>query len=307
LAEFVKCVRTWKPPYALNTHYSRAVIGALADAAHVHRNVAALGGMESDIQRFLRTHPNLLDTDEEMREFCRRFPKLTRSEFEFELNVYRNIVTSETYSEAGTGDDDGDGGHDPKAEEAFQIDVEADINSASISEVLGEWTRTASRHDKRDRYFADGWWSVWNPPPHVGWERRNQNDRLAPIVKVADPGPLKFTPEWRRLTPEWRPQSGYVDENDYRGLGEGTSSMRSGAVSPPLKLPIGQSESAAYSLWNPTPKPGGGRSFPVGSNLFNPDDDSTQKTHLFDAEIEMIADTDTEIENDDDNFLRKAA
>jgi hypothetical protein len=240
IAEFARHVHTWKPPHSLNTHYRKAVIGALADAAHWHRNIAGLGGMESDIQRFLRSHLNL--EIEEVQEFCRRFPNVTLSEFEFELNTYRNIVTSETYSEAGDGDDDSDGSGDPKKDEAFQTDIDADLDSASVADVIGEWTLTASRHDKRNRYFADGWWSVWNPPPQVGWERRDLNDRLAPIIKVAEREPLK-------ITDQWRPQSGYVDENDYRGLGEGLSSQRSCAVKPPPPMPTGQASPYA-SYWN---------------------------------------------------------
>ena len=92
---------------------------------------------------------------------------------------------------------------------------------------VSDWTRTSSYHDKRDRYFSDGWWSKWSPPPivpgnaYIGWERRKQQDRIAPLLKVAEPGVSKFTEQWRSQSAEWHPQSGYVDENDYRGLGEG--------------------------------------------------------------------------------------
>jgi hypothetical protein len=289
IAEFARHVLTWKPPYALNTHYRKAVIGALADASYVHRNVAALGGMESDIQRFMRAHPNVTNDPAEMKAFCRCFPNLTKSEFEFELNTYRNVVTSESYSEAGTGDDDGDGGHDPKAEEAFQTDKDADIDSADVSEAIGQWTLTASRHDKRDRYFADGFWSVWNPPPHVGWERRELNDRLAPILKVADLELFKFAPEWR-------PQSGYVDENDYRGLGEGASSLRSCAVKSPPQMPVGQDD--RESLWNYRP--------PSKRRSINPDGCIPHSAPFDEMIASTIGATDIATPSNDNEFKQAA-
>jgi hypothetical protein len=47
VAEFAQRVKTWKPPCSLNTHYKKAVIGALADAAYAYRNKPALGGWKA--------------------------------------------------------------------------------------------------------------------------------------------------------------------------------------------------------------------------------------------------------------------
>ena len=86
VAEFAQRVLTWKPPYALNTHYRKAVIGALADAVYVHRNVPGLGGVESRIQRFLRTHPGL-----DIEAIRQKFPNLTDAEIDREIADYINL------------------------------------------------------------------------------------------------------------------------------------------------------------------------------------------------------------------------
>jgi hypothetical protein len=248
VAEFAQRVLTCKPQYALNTHCRKAVIGALADAVYVHRNVPGLGGVESRIQRFLRTHPGL--DVEAIRE---KFPNLTDAEINREIADYVNLGIrpskksqlaghGDSYSESGTGDDDGDYDQNGNFKSSGETKVDLDLPLLPIS----EWTRSASHHDKRDRYFSDGWWSKWNPPaPHTGshisWEREDREEWLAPLLKVAHQEPQKFANDWR-------PQSGYVDENDYRGLGEGLSSLRSCAVKPPPKMPIGQDEK--NSFWN---------------------------------------------------------
>jgi hypothetical protein len=59
LAEFSQQIQTWKPPHRLNTHCRKAIDGALADFSYRYRNKSALGGLESDIQRFLRTRPGI--------------------------------------------------------------------------------------------------------------------------------------------------------------------------------------------------------------------------------------------------------
>jgi hypothetical protein len=248
ITEFAQRVKTWKPPYALNTHYRKAVIGALADFSYQYRNQPALGGLESDIQRFLRTHPGI-----DAEGVQAKFPALTKSEIEREITAYINLGIrpsrkarmagfGDRYSEAGSGDDDGDYNADGKFKSSGETNADHLDPDSDFGGPVSQWTRTSSHHDKRDRYFSDHWWSVWNPPPPVGWERREQEDRLAPLLKVAEREPLK-------ITSEWRPQSGYVDENDYRGLGEGLSSLRSCAVKPPPPMPTGQA-SPHSSYWN---------------------------------------------------------
>jgi hypothetical protein len=231
----------------LNTHYKKAVIGALADAAYAYRNKPALGGMESDIQRFLRTHPGI--DAEDVRQ---KFPDFSESEIEREIIAYINLGIrpsrkaqlagfGERYSEIGTVDDDGD--HDQNGD--FKGNGETSVDNLDPDgdfDPVSQWSRRAGHHNKMDRYFPDSWWSVWNPPPPVGWERREQEELIAPLLKVAEREPLK-------ITDPWRPQSGCVDENDYRGLGEGLSSRRSYAVKPPPPMPAGQA-SPLSSYWN---------------------------------------------------------
>ena len=248
VAEFAQQVKTWKPPYALNTHYQKAVIGALANAAYAYRNKPALGGMESDIQRFLRTHPGI--DAEDVRQ---KFPDFSELEIEREIIAYINLGIrpsrkartagfGERYSEAGAGDDDGD--YDQNGD--FKSSGETNVDDLDFDSFFGgpvsQWSRDARQHAKTDRYFSDQWWSVWNPPPPIGWERREQEELIAPLLKIAEREPLK-------ITDQWRPQSGYVDENDYRGLGEGLSSQRSCAVKPPPPMPTGQA-SPHSSYWN---------------------------------------------------------
>jgi hypothetical protein len=247
VAEFAERVRTWRPPHALNTHYRKAVIGALANAAYAYRNGPALGGMESNVQRFLRTHPGI-DAEGVRQEF----PDLTESEIEGEIVAYINLGIrpsgkarlagfGDRYSETGTGDDDGDHDADGDFKSGGETSVD-DLDPVSdFGGPVSKWSRGAAHHNKGDRYFSDHWWSVWTPPPRIGWERREQADRLAPLLKVADREPLNAD--------QWRPQSGYVDENDFRGLGEGRSSLRSCAVKPPPPMPAGQA-SPLCSYWN---------------------------------------------------------
>jgi hypothetical protein len=276
LAEFAQQIKTWKPPYRLNTHCRKAVDGALADFSYQYRNKPALGGVESDIQRFLRTHPGI-----DAAGVQAKFSDFTKSEIEHEIQAYINLGIrpsgkarfagfGDRYSETGCGDDDGD--HD--ADGNFKSGGETNVDHLYPDQdsAVSQWSLQARQHSKTDRYFADGWWSVWNPPPlvkgpcprcryerrkvragkletnhycvwhpQVGWEREQEEDRLAPLLKVAEREPP--SPD------KWRPQSGYVDENDYRGLGEGLSSLRSCAVRPPPPMPTGQADSHS-SYWN---------------------------------------------------------
>jgi hypothetical protein len=202
--------------------------------------------MESNIQRFLRTHPGV-----DVEDVRKKFPGLTDSEIEHEIIAYINLGIrpsrkarmagfDERYSEAGTGDDDGD--YDQNGDFKNSGETALDLIDVDLDSAISRWSQQARQHSKTDRYFSDGWWSVWNPPPPVGWERREQEERIAPLLKVAEREPLK-------ITDQWRPQSGYVDENDYRGLGEGLSSQRSCAVKPPPPMPTGQASPNA-SYWN---------------------------------------------------------
>ena len=209
VAEFAQRVKTWKPPHALNSHYRKAVIGALADAAYIYRNRVAFGGMESDVQRFLRTHPG---TDAE--QLRQKFPDFTESEIEHEISTYIGLGIRPTrkarmagfgdrYSETGTGDDDGDhtsAGDFKSAGETHTDDLDPDCEFDSP---VSQWSRQASHHPKTDRYFADHIWSTWNPAPFVGWQRREHEDRLIPFLKVAEVAeqePLKIK-NWR--PPKW--------------------------------------------------------------------------------------------------------
>jgi hypothetical protein len=218
VAEFARHVLTWKPRHSLNTHYRKAVIGALADAAYFHRNALALGEMESDSQRFLRTHPHL-ETGELLEGLRRQFPDLTQSEFEHELNTYRNLCICDGYSETATGDDDGDYDQNGDFKSAGETVVNGDPDDLTGGPV-SQWSRRASHHDKLDRYP----WSFPRIVLPIGWERRELEDRLAPIIKVTDQEPITI----KRLGPPIGPGQ---DEAEYRSANESQKDIMSKCAS----------------------------------------------------------------------------
>ena len=202
VAKFAERIKTWKPPHALNSHYRKAVIGPLADAAYAYRNKPALGGMESDIQRFLRTHPGI--DAEHLRQ---KFPDFTELEIEREITAYINLGIrpsrkarmagfGERYSETGTGDDDGD--YDQNSDFKSTGETVFDGNPDDLTGgPVSQWSRRASYHNKIDRYP----WSFPRIVQQIGWERRELEDRLASIIKVADQEPITIKP----LRPIGRP------------------------------------------------------------------------------------------------------
>jgi hypothetical protein len=63
--------------------------------------------------------------------------------------------------------------------------------------------------------------------------------------------PVEFPVMWGRdRLPTGRARSGFVDDKDVRGFGEGLRCVESCAVRPPLPMPIEQEPNARASLWN---------------------------------------------------------
>jgi hypothetical protein len=58
LGDLWEAITNWTPGFRLNTFARPAIAGAISDTARDWRNKSGLGGLDSDLQREIRPHPN---------------------------------------------------------------------------------------------------------------------------------------------------------------------------------------------------------------------------------------------------------
>ena len=114
----------------LNAYTQWGVRGAISDMARDWRNRTAFGGMESDIQRFLR-YGERWNWPAEIIKL--KFPKFSIEEIEWEKEVVYAIQEGESYSEGGVDD-----------EKAFDSDNGRQLETATDS--LAAFNRSRCRN-----------------------------------------------------------------------------------------------------------------------------------------------------------------
>jgi hypothetical protein len=109
-------------------------------------------------------------------------------------------------------------------------------------------------HRARDEKFPQAISQYTLSATHGRWLdalKTKQDRRPYPLpVEQRKLARVYFPIMWgRHFSKDWRPQTGWVDDTDYRGLGEGRRCVESCAVRPPPPIPQGQAP-AVISYWN---------------------------------------------------------
>jgi hypothetical protein len=252
-----RAVLNWKPGKGgLNAYYRPYFDGAMSEFNRKARNSAGFGS--SRIQRYLGTKRRWEHTAEQIgldypRWHLRQYGELpsrcwSRRDIEEELALCGRLISPAV----SLADHYNHHAH-------LSGSVRLGDDPSNVTSINGKPQPTSDGvHRHRTEQFPDAISDFTRRATSVRWLlgelpgdhslKTEQWRRPYPLkVKQRPALVLQFPILWLREAP-WPPY-GLVDDTDVRGLGEGASSVLSGAISPLLPIPQGQAP-AISSTWN---------------------------------------------------------